>query len=87
MADRILTTDVGSLPRNADVTDLVFAQERGEEIDPVRLDAVLAAAVDDSVARQVAAGIDIVSDGEMSKISYATYIKDRIRRFRRRQSA
>ena len=81
MADRILTTHVGSLPRNADVTDLVFAQERGEEIDPIRLDAVLAAAVDDCVARQVAAGIDIVSDGEMSKISYATYIKDRISGF------
>ncbi len=81
MADRILTTHVGSLPRSAEVTELVFAQERGEPVDPVRFDAVIAAAVDDAVARQVAAGIDLVSDGEMSKISYATYIKDRISGF------
>jgi 5-methyltetrahydropteroyltriglutamate--homocysteine methyltransferase len=81
MSDRILTTHVGSLPRSADVTDLVFAQERGEAIDQAQFDAVIAAAVDDVVARQVAAGIDLVSDGEMSKISYATYIKDRITGF------
>lgn len=81
MTDRILTTHVGSLPRSGDVTDLVFAQERGEAIDQARFDAVIGAAVDDVVARQVAAGIDLVSDGEMSKISYATYIKDRITGF------
>lgn len=81
MPDRILTTHVGSLPRSSDVTDLVFAQERGEAIDPAQFDAVIGAAVDDVVARQVAAGIDFVSDGEMSKISYATYIKDRITGF------
>jgi len=63
------------------VTDLVFAAERGEAVDPIRFDAVIGAAVDDAVARQVAAGIDLVSDGEMSKISYATYIKDRITGF------
>jgi 5-methyltetrahydropteroyltriglutamate--homocysteine methyltransferase len=81
MSDRILTTHVGSLPRSKDVTDLVFAQERGEAVDPARFDAVIGAAVDDVVAQQVAAGIDLVSDGEMSKISYATYIKDRITGF------
>jgi 5-methyltetrahydropteroyltriglutamate--homocysteine methyltransferase len=81
MADRILTTHVGSLPRSAAVTDLVFAQERGEAVDPAQFDAVIGAAVDDAVAKQVAAGIDLVSDGEMSKISYATYIKDRITGF------
>jgi len=81
MADRILTTHVGSLPRSMAVTDLVFAAERGEAVDPIRFDAVIGAAVDDAVARQVAAGIDLVSDGEMSKISYATYIKDRITGF------
>ena len=81
MSDRILTTHVGSLPRSKDVTDLVFAQERGEAVDPAQFDAVIGAAVDDVVARQVAAGIDLVSDGEMSKISYATYIKDRITGF------
>lgn len=81
MTDRILTTHVGSLPRSKDVTDLVFAQERGEAVDQAQFDAVIGAAVDDVVRRQVEAGIDLVSDGEMSKISYATYIKDRITGF------
>jgi 5-methyltetrahydropteroyltriglutamate--homocysteine methyltransferase len=81
MTDRILTTHVGSLPRSAAVTDLVFAQERGEPVDEAVFNSVIAAAVADAVAKQVAAGIDIVSDGEMSKISYATYIKDRITGF------
>ena len=81
MTDRIFTTHVGSLPRSAAVTDLVFAAERGDAIDQAQFDAVIGAAVDAVVARQVAAGIDLVSDGEMSKISYATYIKDRISGF------
>ena len=81
MNNRILTTHVGSLPRSAAVTDLVFAQERGEVVDAAQLSAVIGAAVDDAVARQVASGVDLVSDGEMSKISYATYIKDRITGF------
>ncbi len=77
--DRILTTHVGSLPRSAAVTDVVFAQEQGETPDDA--DAIIRSAVDEVVARQVKAGVDIVSDGEMSKISYATYIKDRISGF------
>ncbi len=81
MADRILTTHVGSLPRSAAVTDLVFAQERGEAIDAAIFSSVIGAAVDDAVKRQAASGVDLVSDGEMSKISYATYIKDRITGF------
>ena len=81
MADRILTTHVGSLPRSAAVTDLVFAQERGEPVDAAQFSEVIGAAVDDAVARQVASGVDLASDGEMSKISYATYIKDRITGF------
>lgn len=75
------TTHVGSLPRSAAVTDLIFARERGDDVDSAQFDATVAAAVDDAIARQRAAGIDIVSDGEMSKISYATYIKDRISGF------
>jgi 5-methyltetrahydropteroyltriglutamate--homocysteine methyltransferase len=63
------------------VTDLVFAQERGEAVVEADFNRVIGAAVDEAVARQVAAGIDLVSDGEMSKISYATYIKDRITGF------
>ncbi len=81
MSVRILTTHVGSLPRSQAVTDLVFAAERGEPVDAATFDRVIGAAVDDAVGRQVAAGIDLVSDGEMSKISYATYIKDRITGF------
>ncbi|MDE0452350.1 MAG: cobalamin-independent methionine synthase II family protein [Gammaproteobacteria bacterium] len=78
-SDRILTTHVGSLPRSAAVTDVVFGREQGEEAPDG--DNVITAAVDDAVARQVASGVDVVSDGEMSKISYATYIKDRITGF------
>jgi 5-methyltetrahydropteroyltriglutamate--homocysteine methyltransferase len=81
MTSRILTTHVGSLPRPQDVTEVVFAQERGETVDPARFDAVMAAAVDEAVRLQVEAGIDMISDGETSKISYATYIKDRITGF------
>jgi 5-methyltetrahydropteroyltriglutamate--homocysteine methyltransferase len=81
MADRILTTHVGSLPRSSAVTEFIFAHEQGAPVDAARFDAVLAEAVDTCVARQVACGVDIVSDGEMAKISYATYIKDRITGF------
>ena len=65
MTDRILTTHVGSLPRSKAVTDLVFAAERGDSIDNGEFDRVIGAAVDDVVARQVAVGVDLVSDGEM----------------------
>jgi 5-methyltetrahydropteroyltriglutamate--homocysteine methyltransferase len=78
---RIPVTHVGSLPRGGDVTALIFARERGEAVDEARFDEVIGRAVDETVARQVAVGIDLVSDGEMSKISYATYIKDRITGF------
>ena len=77
--DRILTTHVGSLPRSTAVTDVVFAEERGEP--PADAANVIRSAVIDVVEKQVATGVDVVSDGEMSKISYATYIKDRISGF------
>ena len=78
---RILTTHVGSLPRPKKVAELIFAKEREEEYDQTEFDVTIAGAVKDSVARQVEVGVDIVSDGEMSKISYATYIKERISGF------
>ena len=81
MSERIATRHVGSLPRSKAVTDLVFAAERGDPVDPKEFDRVIGTAVDQVVERQVAVGIDLVSDGEMSKISYATYIKDRITGF------
>ena len=79
--DRILTTHVGSLPRSEAVTAGVFAIEREEPIDSDAHNRVVAEAVNTVVARQVAAGVDVVSDGEMSKLSYATYIKYRVSGF------
>jgi 5-methyltetrahydropteroyltriglutamate--homocysteine methyltransferase len=79
--DRILTTHVGSLPRSQAVTDVLFARERDETRDAGADAAVITSAVADVVHRQVAVGIDIVSDGEMSKISYATYIARRFSGF------
>ena len=81
MASKILTTHVGSLPRSSAVSEILFAEERGENIDAEARSHLFAQAVDECVAKQVAAGIDIVSDGEISKISYATYIKSRISGF------
>lgn len=74
---RIPTTHVGSLPRTQEVVDFIFARERGEPCDEAAFDACMAAAAVETVRRQREAGIDIVSDGETSKISYATYVKDR----------
>jgi len=70
-------THVGSLPRTQKVVDFIFARENGETYDEAAFDAAMAEAVSETVARQVEAGVSIVSDGETSKISYATYVKDR----------
>ncbi|WP_171236285.1 cobalamin-independent methionine synthase II family protein [Ruegeria sp. HKCCA6837] len=74
---RISTTHVGSLPRSQEVVDFIFAREREEPFDQAAFDACMTAAVSETVRKQADAGIDIVSDGETSKISYATYVKDR----------
>jgi 5-methyltetrahydropteroyltriglutamate--homocysteine methyltransferase len=79
--DRILTTHVGSLPRPQSVVDQVFAEDRGEPVDREVYDRVILEAVRDRVQKQVAAGVDLVSDGEMSKIGYATYIRHRLSGF------
>jgi 5-methyltetrahydropteroyltriglutamate--homocysteine methyltransferase len=79
--DRILTTHVGSLPRPQDVVDLLFAQDRGEPVDAAQFETTISRAVDDVVQKQADAGVDIASDGEMSKISYATYIRHRLTGF------
>jgi 5-methyltetrahydropteroyltriglutamate--homocysteine methyltransferase len=78
---RILTTHVGSLPRPQDVVDVVFGEDRGEDVDRDRYERVIRDAVADRVEHQVQAGIDLVSDGEMSKIGYATYIRHRLSGF------
>ena len=74
---RIQSTHVGSLPRTQKVVDFIFAREKEEPFDQAAFDDAMAEAVEETVRRQVEAGIDIVSDGETSKISYATYVKDR----------
>tara|TARA_B100001057_G_scaffold190395_1_gene191205 strand:- start:3309 stop:4448 length:1140 start_codon:yes stop_codon:yes gene_type:complete len=74
---KILTTHVGSLPRTQDVVDFIFAREHKTPYSQAEFDACMTAACVETVRRQVEAGIDIVSDGETSKISYATYVKDR----------
>ncbi len=74
---RIVTSHTGSLPRTQKVVDFIFAREKEEPFDQNEFDAAMTEAVDETVRRQVEAGIDVVSDGETSKISYATYVKDR----------
>jgi len=74
---RVQTTHVGSLPRTQDVVDFIFARENQTPYDQSEFDACMSEAVLETVRKQVEAGIDIVSDGETSKISYATYVKDR----------
>ena len=75
---RILTTHVGSLPRPDDLVEIMFAREDGIPIDKAALEERIERGVDEAVARQVAAGVDVVNDGEWPKPSYATYIKDRL---------
>jgi 5-methyltetrahydropteroyltriglutamate--homocysteine methyltransferase len=79
--DRILTTHVGSLPRSREVVDQLVSRERGAAYDAAEFDRTMRAAVAAIVSRQVAIGLDVVSDGETAKIGYATYIKDRLSGF------
>lgn len=79
--ERILTTHVGSMPRPQYVVDQLFAQDRGEDYDPQAFDEVMTRAVEEVAQKQVDSGVDIISDGEMSKISYATYIRHRLTGF------
>src|SRR5215469_5533759 len=80
-ADRILTTHVGSLPRSAELSDILLRKDHDEDIDQTEFDRVVRESVADHVARQAAIGIDVVSDGEASKVSYATYIHERLTGF------
>ena len=79
--DRILTTNVGSLPRGEAVVEQLLIRERGENVDGATFDRTMREGVAQVVKQQVDTGIDVVSDGETSKISYATYMKDRLSGF------
>ena len=79
--DRFLTTHTGSLPRPDDLIRMMYAKEEGVPVDPAALNARVRAAVAEVVKKQTDAGVDLVNDGEMSKPSYATYVKDRLAGF------
>ncbi len=79
--DRILTTHVGSMPRPQALVDMLLKKDHGEAYDPAEYDRTIAEAVTAVVARQVEAGVDIPSDGEASKVSYSTYMMDRLTGF------
>ena len=76
--DKIKTTHVGSLPRSNELSDLLFKKDKKEKIDTNNFDEIVKRDVKKIVEKQINLGIDFISDGEMSKISYATYVKDRI---------
>ena len=78
---KIQTTHVGSLPRSNELSDLLFKKDKKEEIDLKKFNEIVTRDVNNVVKRQINLGIDFISDGEMSKISYATYVKDRIEGF------
>jgi len=80
-ADRILTTHAGSLPRPDDLVDLIWAQQEGREVDPAELESCIESAVAEVVAKQREAGIDLISDGEMSKTGFSTYVNERFSGF------
>jgi 5-methyltetrahydropteroyltriglutamate--homocysteine methyltransferase len=79
--DRFLTTHTGSLPRPDDLIRLMYAREEGVPVEAAALAAHVQRAVAEVVKKQIDAGIDLVNDGEMSKPSYATYVKDRLAGF------
>jgi 5-methyltetrahydropteroyltriglutamate--homocysteine methyltransferase len=79
--DRFLTTHTGSLPRPEDLIRMMYAKEEGVPVDPQALAERVRAAVAEVVKRQAEAGVDLINDGELSKPSYATYIKDRLNGF------
>jgi 5-methyltetrahydropteroyltriglutamate--homocysteine methyltransferase len=79
--ERFLTTHTGSLPRPDDLIRMMYAKEEGVPVDPAALGARVRAAVAEVARKQADAGIDLINDGEMSKPSYATYIKDRLSGF------
>jgi 5-methyltetrahydropteroyltriglutamate--homocysteine methyltransferase len=81
MAPMIRTTHVGSLPRGPELVPLLLARDKGEPYDAEEFDRVVQAAVDDGVRKQVAAGVSIVSDGELGKVGYSTYVIERLSGF------
>src|SRR6266566_805177 len=84
---RIVTTHTGSLPRPPDLIEMIRKREQGEPGDQAAFEARVRSAVEETVKKQVECGVDVVSDGEEGKPSYATYIKNRVRGFGGRNQA
>lgn len=78
---RILTTHVGSLPRERELSDLLIAQEAGQQVDEKRLDELAAAGVQRSVASQIKSGVDVINDGEQPRVGFQTYVANRLTGF------
>ena len=79
--DRILTTHVGSLPRNRELSDLLIAAEAGRAVDQQRLDALAADGVESCVNQQVKVGLDVINDGEQPRVGFQTYVGQRLEGF------
>jgi len=79
--NRILTTHVGSLPRNRELSDLLIAQEDGKAVDERRLDELAAAGVARCVEKQIGAGLDVINDGEQPRVGFQTYVAQRLSGF------
>ena len=81
MAAHIDVTHVGSLPRGDELVPLLLAKDHGKPYDAAEFDRVVQSAVDDAVKKQVTAGVTIVSDGELGKVGYSTYVTERLEGF------
>src|SRR4030095_7149620 len=79
--ERILTTHVGSVPRNAELSDLLVRREEGQSLDTARLGRAMDEAVQSVVEKQGAPGIDIVNDGEQQRVGFQTYVAERMAGF------
>ena len=79
--ERVLVTHTGSLPRPDDLADMLFARESGDLVDRVALEMRVRSAVAKVVRKQAEVGVNVVNDGEMGKIGYSTYVKDRLSGF------
>ena len=78
MTDRILTTHAGSLPRTPELTRLLVARDQRRPYDVAELEAVSAEAVAETVAKQLAAGLDVINDGEVPRVGFSTYVLERM---------
>ena len=79
--DRILTTHTGSLPRSSELEDLLIRKERGEQVDQAELERVAQRGVEESIDEQIAAGIDVINDGEQPRVGFQTYVALRMKGF------